>query len=138
MKKFLKKDKKGFTLAELLIVVAIIAVLVAISIPIFNAKLETSREAVDVANLRAAYALGQADVLTDPPSTTQTKYYDISGTWASDKASASTGKGTDKTTTNTYDLPEKVTYDSSADCTVMVIEVVYSSSGVTSCKFVAK
>lgn len=31
-----KNEKKGFTLAELLIVVAIIAVLVAISIPIFN------------------------------------------------------------------------------------------------------
>ena len=35
-----KENKKGFTLAELLIVVAIIAVLVAISIPIFTAQLE--------------------------------------------------------------------------------------------------
>ena len=34
------KSKKGFTLAELLIVVAIIAVLVAISIPIFTNQLE--------------------------------------------------------------------------------------------------
>lgn len=31
-----KRENKGFTLAELLIVVAIIAVLAAISIPIFN------------------------------------------------------------------------------------------------------
>ncbi|MFR7953894.1 MAG: type IV pilin protein [Ruminococcus sp.] len=38
-----KENKKGFTLAELLIVVAIIAVLVAISIPIFNSQLEKSR-----------------------------------------------------------------------------------------------
>ena len=51
-----RENKKGFTLAELLIVVAIIAVLVAISIPIFNAQLEKSREAVDAANIRAAYA----------------------------------------------------------------------------------
>ena len=46
----------GFTLAELLIVVAIIAVLVAISIPIFTIQLEKSREATDMANFRVAYA----------------------------------------------------------------------------------
>ena len=40
MFKRVKKNKKGFTLAELLIVVAIIAVLVAISIPIFTSQLE--------------------------------------------------------------------------------------------------
>ena len=52
----MKNNKKGFTLAELLIVVAIIAVLVAISIPIFSAQLEKSREATDIANIRSAYA----------------------------------------------------------------------------------
>lgn len=53
----MKKDKKrGFTLAELLIVVAIIGVLVAISIPIFSRQLEKSRDAVSVANIRSAYA----------------------------------------------------------------------------------
>ena len=66
MKNVMKKlNKKGFTLAELLIVVAIIAVLVAISIPIFSAQLEKSREAVDAANLRAAYAQVMTSVLTD-------------------------------------------------------------------------
>ncbi|MDO4516827.1 MAG: prepilin-type N-terminal cleavage/methylation domain-containing protein [Bacillota bacterium] len=49
-------SKKGFTLAELLVVVAIIAVLVAIAIPIFTSQLEKSREATDLANIRAAYA----------------------------------------------------------------------------------
>ena len=39
-----------------MIVVAIIAVLVAISIPIFTSQLEKSREATDAANARAAYA----------------------------------------------------------------------------------
>ena len=55
MKK-IRSSKKGFTLAELLIVVAIIGVLVGISIPIFTTQLEKSREATDIANLRAAKA----------------------------------------------------------------------------------
>lgn len=59
-----KENKKGFTLAELLIVVAIIAVLVAISIPIFNSQLEKSRDAVTLSNLRAAYAQAQSAALT--------------------------------------------------------------------------
>ena len=46
------KDEKGFSLAELLIVVSIIAMLVAISIPIFSLQLEKSRRAVDMANAR--------------------------------------------------------------------------------------
>lgn len=52
----MKKNNKGFTLMEMLIVVAIIAVLVAIAIPTFTSALEKSREATDAANLRAAYA----------------------------------------------------------------------------------
>lgn len=52
----MKISRKGFTLAELLIVVAIIAVLVAVAIPIFGSQLEKSREAADLANVRAAYA----------------------------------------------------------------------------------
>ena len=51
-----KKNKKGFTLAELLIVVAIIAVLVAIAIPVFSAQLANARLATDAANVRAHYA----------------------------------------------------------------------------------
>ncbi len=61
---FKKLNKKGFTLAELLVVVAIIGVLVAISIPIFTAQLEKAREATDAANLRAAYAEKSAELLT--------------------------------------------------------------------------
>ena len=51
------KKKAGFTLMEMLIVVAIIAVLVAIAIPVFNGSLEKSRQAVDAANARSLKAL---------------------------------------------------------------------------------
>ena len=63
--KRITKNKKGFTLAELLIVVAIIGVLVAISIPIFTSQLEKAREATDLANMRSAYAECSAAVLTE-------------------------------------------------------------------------
>jgi len=55
MLKKLRRNKKGFTLAELLIVVAIIAVLVAIAIPVFTSQLEKARESADLANCRSAY-----------------------------------------------------------------------------------
>ena len=64
----MKKNNKGFTLAELLIVVAIIAVLVAIAIPVFTSQLEKSREATDIANVRSAYATLMTEYLTNTDS----------------------------------------------------------------------
>ena len=48
-----RNSKKGFTLAELLIVVAIIAILVAIAVPLFVGSLNKAKEARDNANVRA-------------------------------------------------------------------------------------
>ena len=59
-----KQNKKGFTLAELLIVVAIIGVLVAISIPIFNNQLRKARMATNHANARAGYAAVVAEYIS--------------------------------------------------------------------------
>ena len=85
---FKKLNKKGFTLAELLVVVAIIGVLVAISIPIFTGQLEKSRDAVSVANMRAAYAQVQTCVLagsdgqTDVTFTPKATGDKVAGTYA--------------------------------------------------------
>lgn len=54
----------GFTLAELLIVVAIIGILAAISIPLFTAQLHKARVATDWANLRAYFSEIQADYIS--------------------------------------------------------------------------
>lgn len=51
-----KKNRKGFTMIEMLIVVAIIAILIAIAIPMYMGMLEKSRETADLANIRSAYA----------------------------------------------------------------------------------
>ena len=68
----MKKVKKmaGFTLAELLIVVAIIAVLVAISIPVFTAQLTRAQISTDEANIRAAYAQVVSDCLENSGAAT--------------------------------------------------------------------
>ena len=58
--KKMKNKNRGFTIIELLIVVAIISILASIGIPVFSNSLEKSRESVDIANVRAAYA----DVMT--------------------------------------------------------------------------
>ena len=52
----MKNKSRGFTLAELLIVVAVIAVLVAIAIPTYGNYAEKSRQTVDMATLRGSYA----------------------------------------------------------------------------------
>ena len=66
------------------------AVLVAISIPIFTAQLEKSRDATDAANVRASIAQATADYLSSDSSTPSTSYiYKIDG------------KGTDTTWSQT-------------------------------------
>lgn len=67
-----KLNKKGFTLAELLVVVAIIAILVAIAIPVFGGQLQKAKQATDAANVRATYAELVADAMMN-------NSYDASG-----------------------------------------------------------
>ena len=50
------KSKKGFTLMEMLIVVAIIVILLAIAIPSFYNSLNKAKTTADEANVRSYYA----------------------------------------------------------------------------------
>lgn len=68
--------KKGFTLAELLIVVAIIAILVVISMPILTSKLNDARKATDDANERAAKSVAVTRFLGEDIESGKTYYYD--------------------------------------------------------------
>lgn len=77
-----KMNKKGFTLIEMLVVIAIIAILVAIIIPVISAATEKAKESADAANIRAAIAQVSAEGLANDSATdvtvnlTQTGYFD--------------------------------------------------------------
>lgn len=71
----------GFTLVEMLIVVAIIAILVAVSIPLVSSSLEKAKISTDKANMRAAKAEATLMILNhqiDPamPEPLQNWWYD--------------------------------------------------------------
>ena len=57
--------KKGFTLMEMMIVVAIIAILIAIIVPTFKGALDRANAAADEANLRAYYAEVMANAVLE-------------------------------------------------------------------------
>lgn len=131
----MRYKNKGFTLAELLIVVAIIAVLVAISIPIFTSQLEKSREATDLANLRSAYAIGCTKLMTEDPDSDQSPsgisyymYLPNSGklistdAWTTqltddERDAAGIGKGTESvgSSQNAYNAQRGIQYDPGSD-----------------------
>ena len=95
----MKKNRKGFTLAELLIVVAIIGVLVAVSIPIFTSQLEKSKQATDLANMRSAKAAAVAEWMSDGMPEGYSRKYDAASGTMTDSTPAGYGKSSKAVTT---------------------------------------
>lgn len=122
-------NENGFTLAELLIVVAIIGVLVSISIPIFSGQLEKSKEAVDLANMRNAYAVISVDAILGDAATNKHFYYDLSGNLTEGKPEVY-GKGTARNGNTVWGGCSDYTYNPEADYTGSVIEVWYDGTSV--------
>ena len=88
-----QNGKKGFTLAELLVVVAIIAVLVAISIPIFTSQLDKAKKSTDLANERAAKGAAVTMYLSAEDTNGAVYYYNADKGVVTETNSGITGYG---------------------------------------------
>jgi type IV pilus assembly protein PilA len=71
MKK-MRKNNKGFTLVELIIVVAIIAVLSAVVAPQYIKYVERSRQGVDAATLEEVRHAAEVEAAINPPDAEKT------------------------------------------------------------------
>lgn len=80
-------NKKGFTLAELLVVLAILAVLVAVAIPLFTGAIGNAQKTTRDANVRALRAAAVVEILSDDGSSG----YGTTGPWTAEATIGDTG-----------------------------------------------
>ena len=123
MRNFLQKkiNKKGFTLAELLVVVAIIAILVAVSIPIFTGKLNEAKKNTDLANVRAAKAAAVTAYLQGDVT--------LTGTGGSKTATMRYDAVNGKTTTAAANTLDPYGKDGDNDTKVIEVTITETTTG---------
>ena len=89
-------NKKGFTLMEMIIVIAIIVILAAISIPTLTANLDSANKAADAANLRAAKSAAMVKTMNETVAA-GTYYYDVASGEVKSGTAVACGKCTNHT-----------------------------------------
>ena len=140
MEKRVRNRSGGFTLVEMLIVVAIIAILVAVSIPLVNSALEKANDATDQANERAAKAeaalvwLGVAEIngVTGGPKaeTSGGYFYDaVNGKLTTTKPTVNYGKCAGKGSNDYCKAVANSTNVAPCDHTTRVVGVFINTNG---------
>ena len=94
MIKKVREDRSGFTLAELLVVVAIVAVLVAIAVPVFTSSMDSANTATEEANVRSVRAAGVTEILSESAT------HGTTGPWHATASVDAQGNITNLTITN--------------------------------------
>lgn len=123
--KLSKKLKKtgGFTLIEMLIVVAIIAILVMVSIPLVSNSLDKAKTATDDANLRAAKAAALAEYMLseEDPGTTEGTGNNVTAIYFYNAATGAVESA--NTNITGYNQMKQGTYSAGAGCVQVRIKM---------------
>lgn len=124
-------NQRGFTLMEVLIVVAIIAVLTSVAIPVFSGGLDRAKESTDLANMRGAYAAATAEWMASVDPTSVERYY-YSGGGLTTMNVGIVGYGQSEVDASTFggDLPVPVSGIPNKDGNAQYITVLMDEKGV--------
>ena len=93
------RNKKGFTLIEIVVVLAIMAILAAAAIPTMNGILNDAKDQTHMAEARSVYVAAQYLAVKDQATPTTAKVADVAGV-ASSSVTAVTMDTTDTTKVN--------------------------------------
>ena len=69
-----RSNKKGFTIVELVIVIAVIGILATVLIPTFSSVVEKANESAALQELKSAYTIALAEAIKDGSVGTETVY----------------------------------------------------------------